>query len=145
MQRWAWCRHTYGLGFISVSHICTWAVHLCSPARQWGEMHSARTQLSHPKVQNTAVKTHSEFILLCLDCEGGDSSLCGSSKAEETGLPECLSWRLRAVRGKCHSVLSWLWCHFLRVPSWLLWVTRLRACWTFGFIWTICTAVGQSW
>lgn len=64
MQRREWCRHTHGLGFISVLHICTWGIHLCSPAGEWGEIHSARAQFSHPKVQNTAVKTH--FILLGL-------------------------------------------------------------------------------
>lgn len=61
--------------------------------------HSSLTLRS--KIQQSK---HTQFILLCLDCEGGDSSLCGSSKAEQTRLPEFLSWSLRAVRGKCCSV-----------------------------------------
>lgn len=128
---------TQGLGSTSVLHICTWAIHLCSAAQHWGETPRARAQNTKCSSETTArVCPSVPWVWRCR----------GSSKAEEKRLPESLSWRLRAVRRRCHSVPAMDLVPLPQCPLLLLWVTRLRACWTFAFTyWATCTGVGQSW
>lgn len=70
--------------------------------------HSSLTLRS--KIQQSK---HTQFILLCLDCEGGDSSLCGSSKAEQTRLPEFLAGAWEQSGESVVLYVPWIWCHCL--------------------------------
>lgn len=112
---------THGLGSISVLHICTWVIHLCSAAQHWGET---------PRAQNTKSSSENSQSL----------SFCAQSvrvQWEQQGRGFKAA-RVPQLQTESSQEVSLCPCHGFgalpQCPLLLLSVTRLRACWTFAVI-----------